>query len=249
LESGLVKVRLVVSAALLAALAGCGGVKSDLDTLRTAPKAPSRATAAERLGGRKVSGPDRQKVVDALVEATLDPAPEVRVAAVRGLAKLGGDEARQALLDVVAGRQHARAALRQYEVANELSPNQPDILTGLARAQTEVGQLKEAEQSWDDVATIVESGDPQAAARQLQDVSFGYMNLRMAYERDGKTKDAERIAKKAARVDEKMKEAQAQGGGGGMFPGMGGSFPGGMPGGFPGGMPGGFPGGSIPIQP
>jgi hypothetical protein len=225
-----VKLRLVLAIACAFALSGCLLGSSALKVLAESTDAKQRASAAEQLGKSPASGKQQQKVVEALVQATMDVDTDVRTKAVEALGKLGGDDARQALVDVLAGKQYARAALKHYSVANGKAPDQPEILMGLARAQTDLGKLSDAEKSLEHCVKVVKNLDENQGGRFWGQISGGYTTLRMALEKAGDKQALERVAKIDAEVEEKVHESQRQGGGG-----MGGMFG------------GGFPGGAIPI--
>ena len=223
------KLRFVAVLAGCLALAGCQK-NSGVQVLLTSTDAAKRAAAATSLGGTNSTAKNAKDVVGALAMATADPDKNVRKAAIGALAKIGGADAQQALLDVVRGRQYTRAALVQYKAIAEHHQDVPEVLAGMAKAQTDLGQYKDAETSLDPLGRIVDAIDPQQGARFMNDLRMGYENLRMVYQRTGDKAGADRVGKAADAVSTKM-QAMPQGGMGGMggmFGGPGGGMPGGI---------------------
>ncbi|MBI5834449.1 MAG: HEAT repeat domain-containing protein [Armatimonadetes bacterium] len=221
------KVRLVAITAVCLALAGCQK-SGPTQALLTSTDPAQRAAAATALSGTNPAAKNAKEIVTALAMATADTDKTVRKAAIQALAKVGGPDARQALLDVVRGRQYTRAALEQYKAIADKHPDVPEVLAGLAKAQTDLAQYAEAEKSLDSLNRIADALDPQQAGRFMNDLRMGYENLRMVYQRTNDKVGAERVGKAADAVSAKL-QAMPQGGGmGGMFGGPGGGMPGGI---------------------
>ena len=221
------KVRLVAMLAGCVALSGCQK-SGPTEVLLTSADAAKRSQAATALAGTKPTAKNAKEVVAALAMATADADKTVRQAAVKALAQVGGPEARQALLDVVRGRQYTRAALTQYKAVADRHPDVPEVLAGLAKAQTDLAQYKEAEASLDSLGRIADSMDPQQAGRFLNDLRMGYENLRMVYQRTNDKDAVARVSKSLDAVSLKLQSMPQGGGMGGMFGGPGGGMPGGI---------------------
>lgn len=172
----LLRSRFLVALASVALFCGCAASTRQMNTLRTDPDPQKRAAAATALGS-VTSEAKQAAVAEALADATVDPDPAVRQAAVESLAKIGGDTARQALINVVQGKQFATAALDHYETAEQLGARTPEVLQSLAQAQLEAGKLQEAKQTFDDLHEKVKLMEPQQQAQYLYGLQFGYQRL------------------------------------------------------------------------
>jgi hypothetical protein len=234
------KLRLVFAMAVCGLLAGCGGNGAVRTVVEDANPA-KRAAAAAKLAHPSAS--QKKATVEALAAATADADAKVRENAVASLSKISGDEARQALLDVVRGRQYSRLALKQYKLADAKAPHQPDILEGMARAQQDLGLYADAEKTYDQLAKDAGAMPGPQGQRPLQQVQQGYTMLKMAYQKTGDSAGVDRVTKSAEKVAEKLKAAGPPQGGMG---GMGGMDMGDM--GDMGGMMGDFGQGGMPIQ-
>lgn len=209
-------------------LVGCSSGSKALKTLSSSDDPAARAAAATELGQGDYSDERRPEVVAALRDATLDPAVEVRTAAVEALAAVGGDEATEALIAVVNGNHYARATLEQIE---KVDAHVPEVYLTEAQAQMALGNLDEAAKALDRADDALEDADPQTAMQNYYQLKFAYDNLRMRFSDAGRNDQALALQKKGDAVQEKLDELQQQGGGMGLPPGM--SFPGGMGGGGP----------------
>lgn len=195
------------------ALAGCAASGRYLKVLRTNPDPAMRVKAIEGLAGLTFEGEKRAQVVEELASAALDINEEVRVKAIEALGKIGGPEAREALVRVLLGEDYKRAALRELTEADKLGGEIPDALLSIGRIQTDLDELKKAERALTDCFKIVSALPPYEAGQHLTSLKYALDNLRMRYEARDDQEAAKRVAAKLTEVEAKIAETGAQGGG------------------------------------
>lgn len=198
-------------------LAGCSTEQRAVRTLRSSADPAVRLAAVERLLTSEPDDEARPGVVKALADAAMDPDQPVRLKAIEGLGTIGGLEAKQALLDIVEGRNYARAALAEYRATDRLTGESGDVLLAMGQAEMSLGELRQAEKSLSGATSVLEASEGYDVQRTLYGLLFALQDLQSRYDQDGDTKGSERVGKLLERVGEKQKSMESQGG---MPPGL-----------------------------
>lgn len=216
------KLRWLGVVVMMGALVGCGG-RPATQTVAVATDAAARARAATNLGRVSAGAAGSTAAVEALAAATTDPDESVRQAAIKSLSEIGTADARQALLDVVRGRQYTRAAYTQYANLRQRHPDQPEVLLGLAKAQLDLREYQGAEENLTATWRIVQNMNEQESGQYLMQLQSSMQNLRANYIMAGNQEGADRMQTALEPVEKAAQEAMAHAGqGGGMWGGMGG---------------------------
>jgi hypothetical protein len=221
-----VRIRRFLGFVAVLSLWGCSASQKSINSLRKSADPAVRAAAAEQLGTVALQGEQRDRAVAALADATLDPNENVRLKAIESLGKLGGPAARKVLVDVLRGREYQVAALKELVLTNRLEGEEPEAAAALAKAMADVADsvddLKKAQRELESLEKLIETADPQTASRHYYDLEAGYQQLADKYARLGDPAAAVAASRKAATYQQKVAEAEKQGGGFGGFGGPGG---------------------------